>query len=351
MLVGDSRSATVLLALVLAVAASGCRTVPSPAVVKAPPAPAVCAPRELSKSALPDYRIEPPDVLAIDAVYLVPRPPYHLRTFDVLQIQVQGTLPDLPIDGFYRVEPGGLVKLGYYGAVPVAGLTCLEAETAITNHLCTRLKQPMVAVTLADFAGKQQIAGNHLVAPDGMVTLGSYGRVPVAGLTIDEARNAIQQFLSQYLESPEISLDVFAYNSKVYYLIVQGAGLGDGVYRFPVTGNDTVLDAISQVYGLQQVSSKRIWVARATDDRCGKQILPVNWDEITAEGIAATNYQLMPGDRVFIEEDKLVAFDTGLAKVTAPLERIMGFTLLGTGTATRLSGKVLAGGGNPQSNF
>jgi polysaccharide export outer membrane protein len=59
---------------------------------------------------------------------------------------------------------------------------------------------------------------------------------------------------------------------------------------------------------------------------------------------------LLPGDRVFIAEDKMVAFDTFVAKFTAPLERIMGFTLLGVGTTTRLSGNVLGGGGNPRNS-
>ena len=54
----------------------------------------------------------------------------------------------------YRIEPGGLVKLGYYGSVAVAGLTVSEAEAAITQHLRTRLKEPVVSATLADFAAK-----------------------------------------------------------------------------------------------------------------------------------------------------------------------------------------------------
>ena len=79
---------------------------------------------------------------------------------------------------------------------------------------------------------------------------------------------------------------------------------------------------------------------------------PALWDAITAEGATATNYQLMPGDRLFIAEDKMVAFDTNLGKLLAPFERAMGFTLLGTSTVGRLSGKVLQnartnnGGGN-----
>jgi polysaccharide biosynthesis/export protein len=275
-----------------------------------------------------------------------------LRTLDLLSIQVQGTLPDAPIAGTYTVEPGGLVKLGaQYGAVKVGGLTVEEAEQAMTKHLLTYLKEPVVSVTLADTAAKQQIAGQHLVGPDGSVTLGTYGSVRLVGMTIAEARAAVEQHLSQYLENPEISLDVFAYNSKMYYIVTQGAGTGDGVYRFPITGNETVLDAISQINGLQHISSTKIWIARPTDDPCKVQVLPVKWEDITAQASACTNYQILPGDRVFIAEDKLVAFDIGLAKVTAPLERIMGFSLLGVGTATRFSGPVLKGGGNPTNNF
>jgi hypothetical protein len=69
------------------------------------------------------------------------------------------------------------------------------------------------------------------------VTLGSYGSVPVVGMTIAQAKEAVEKHLSQYFDYPEVAVDVYAYNSKVYYIVTQGAGLGDGVYRFPVTGN------------------------------------------------------------------------------------------------------------------
>lgn len=338
-------------AAVLLLAVFGCAA-PAKRVEPAPGAYCPQPPRELSKIVLPTYVIEPPDVLVIDAVHIVPRPPYRLRTLDVLTIQVLGTLPDYPLSGVYPVEPGGLVRLGpQYGSVRVAGLTIEEAEAAISQQLQKTLRQPVVSVSLADTAAKQQVAGQHLVGPDGTVTLGSYGSVSVVGLNLAQAKAAIEQYLARDLENPEISLDVFAYNSKVYYVVTQGAGLGDGVYRFPVTGNETVLDAISQVNGLNQVASKKIWIARPTDDRNSPQILPVTWEEITADAYAGSNYQIMPGDRIFIAEDKWVAFDTGLGKLFAPLERVMGFSLLGVGTATRFSGPVLKGGGNRQSNF
>lgn len=226
-------------------------------------------------------------------------------------------------------------------------MTVKEAEEAILEHLRKYLSNPGVALALAQMAASQQIFGEFLVQPDGTITLGSYGSVSVVGLTLGQAKDMIESYLTAYLEDPEISLTVQSFNSKVYYIVLQGAGLGDGVYRFPVTGNETVLDAISNIQGLEEVSSKKIWIARPTSDPCSVQTMPVDWYAVTERGCPQTNYQLLPGDRVFIAEDKWVAFDTQIAKITAPLERIMGFSLLGVGTVTRFSGPVLRGGGNP----
>ncbi len=347
-----------ILAGVLAVvlAGAGCRGWhPVRAEPRVPPHTAVPedTPRELFKAILPTYMIEPPDILMIDAVHVVPKAPYRLKTLDVLAIQVRGALPDAPIEGIYPIGPGGSIDLGYtYGSLKVTGMTVEQVPPAIEQYLAEFLNEPQVSVSLAEMAAKQQIAGEHMVGPDGTVTLGTYGSVLVVGLSIGEAKQAIEAHLSTFLDEPEVSVDVFAYNSKVYYVITQGAGLGDGVFRFPITGNETVLDAISQINGLEQVSSKRIWVARAGRDCHGRnRILPVCWDAISQRGETETNYQILPGDRVYIAEDKLIALDTTIAKITAPLERLMGFSLLGVGTATRFSGPVMRGGGNRQGSF
>jgi polysaccharide export outer membrane protein len=303
-------------------------------------------PQELAKIAMPPYRIEPPDILVIDALRISPRPPYNLQTGDVIDIQVRGTLPDLPIAGPFTLGPGGVVDFGYpYGAARVGGMSTDQARAAITEHLRAQLSEPIVSVTLLQMAASQQITGDHLVAQDGMVTLGIYGRVYVAGMTIEEAKAAVEQHLSQFLEAPQVAVDVFAYNSKVYYIITEGAGTGDRVTKYPITGNETVLDAISNVNGLTQISSKRIWIARPSPSSNHVQILPVDWVAVSKFGVTATNYQVLPGDRVFIAEDNLVAFDTRLSKLLTPVERVFGFSTLGLGTISRFSGNVLRGGG------
>jgi polysaccharide export outer membrane protein len=215
--------------------------------------------------------------------------------------------------------------------VHVTGMTEDEAAQAIQTKLQEVLKNPQVSVQLSQSAAMQPITGEHLVAPDGTVNLGSYGSVYVAGLTLEEGTRAVNQHLTEFLDNPQVSMSVFAYNSKVYYVVTEGAGLGDTLARFPITGNETVLDALTQVNGLSRVSSKRIWIARPMPGGAGcDAILPVNWKEITASGATASNYQVLPGDRIFIAQDPLIALDATLNRLIAPVERIFGVTLLST---------------------
>lgn len=292
-------------------------------------------PRELVKMSMPPYVVESPDILLIDAVRVVPLPPYKIEPLDGLFIQVPGAKPTEPIDGVYTVEPDGGVNLGAsYGVVRVVDMTTDEARKQIEERLKGILENPKASVSLSQSRASQQIRGDHLVRPDGTVGLGIYGSVYVAGKTLAATKAAIEAHLSNYLLKPEVSVDVGAYNSKIYYVITDGGGLGEQVIRIPVTGNETVLDAIGQINGLPAVASKeRIWIARPSpSNQCQDQILPVDWTGITRSGRTATNYQIMPGDRVYVMAQPLISLDTTLARVIAPVERVMGFILLGNST-------------------
>src|SRR5262249_45850477 len=90
-------------------------------------------PRELSKASIPDYVIEPPDILLLSAVRVVPLPPYHIEPLDALMIQVTGIGEGEPqISGVIGVDPDGTVNLGAtYGTVKLVGLTLEQAKAAI----------------------------------------------------------------------------------------------------------------------------------------------------------------------------------------------------------------------------
>src|SRR5688572_4647624 len=330
-----SRGLACLLFVALA-ATAGCTSFmeprnPMPITPPGPP-PTSPVPRELEKVTLPRYVIEPPDILLVEGVKLVPKSPHRLEALDVILIRVLGAFPEQPLDDTYSIDSDGTVNLGpTYGRVRIAGLTIEEAEEAIRDQLAKVLTDVEVSVSLIGTTGTQMITGQHLVAMDGRVNLGTYGSVYIAGMTLEEATTAIEQKLSERLEAPEVFVDVLAYNSKVYYIITQGAGLGDDVARQPITGNETVIDAVAALGGISQVSSTRMWIARPAPNGVGcEQILPINWNEIAQGASTATNYQLMPGDRLFIAQDRLTNFNTVVNKLLNPFEKVFGFVSLGT---------------------
>ena len=314
-------------------------------------------PRELDKANLPEYVVEPPDVLLIEAAHTLRNPDSRLIPGDRLLVKLKNGLPldvsadsaaspsqveaELQIEigfkilsGTYRVESNGRLDFGpSYGKVMVANLTLAEAETAIREHLehFVGVKSPELSVELEDLESIQQVGGEHLVRSDGRVSLGVYGDVYVSGMTLPQVRETVTQHLAQNgIQDPKVSVDVSTYNSKTFYIISDGGGIGEQVTRLPFTGNETVLDAISQINGLSEVSSKRIWIARpAPAEAMTSQIMMVEWEDITAFGKTETNYQLMPGDRIYIQADRMVAFSNTIEKLVAPVERVLGVSLLG----------------------
>lgn len=180
-------------------------------------------PRELCKTTLPAYTIEPPDELYVSA-----RP----DSLNLIQERV-------------RVASDGVIDLGFDGDVYVAGLTLGQAEWKIAQHLAHRarvrrvdLKDPIeVSVTLADNS-----------------------------------------------------------ESKVYYVIGSVATQG----QFPHRGGETVLQAILRA-GLRSNSlPEKSYLVRPQPVGHPPLILRIDWVGIKERGDTATNYQVLPGDRIIV---------------------------------------------------
>jgi len=300
---------------------SGIVTPPSGATAGLPisvPTDAAAAdmPHEGAMISLPTYRVEPPDILQVGLVNMVPKPPYRIGRHDVLNIRVTGTLLDQPINNNYLVEAEGTVILGpAYGRVAVAGLTVEEAEKAVQKKLELILTRPQVSVELSRSSGLQPVKGTYLIGPDGTINLRTYGSVHVAGKTLAEVRETLEKHFARWFQSPEITVEVASYNSKVYYVIIQTLRAGSNVFRVPSTGKETVLDALAQARGLRILPATKIWVARLAAD--GKEAtLPIDFDAIAQGRDTTTNYQLMPGDRVFVSGADLVETNQSMVSLT-----------------------------------
>jgi protein involved in polysaccharide export with SLBB domain len=138
-----------------------------------------------------------------------------------------------------------------------------------------------------------------LVRPDGTISLGAYGPVHVAELTLAKISVAIAAKLAEKIGTDaklDVRVNVISYNSKVYYVIATGKD-NETVFRFACTGGDTVVSAVFQAGLVVSAIKGRVFV-RAWPS-CN--ILEVDWRAITQEGKTETNYLLQPCDRVYVE--------------------------------------------------
>ena len=133
-------------------------------------------------------------------------------------------------------------------------------------------------------------------------------------------------------DSDRVFVDVTAYNSKNYYI------LGDVLItgKMPITGNDTVLDAIQYAGGLMPTAAPRnIRLVRpAPPGACCEQVLPINLSAITSGGDPTTNYQIMPNDRIIVYRDPIVRFTVFLDRLAAPFQTVVS-SMLQTSFAIR----------------
>lgn len=179
-------------------------------------------------------------------LHMVSMPPYVVEPPDELEISVKPTYPDLSVTTL-PVQMDGNIDLGFVGDVYVAGLTLEQIETKVAQQLNA-------------LAGK---------------------RVPRGG----------------YQVSARL---VNGSQSKSFYVL--GAVTTQG--KFPITGNETVLDGILQA-GLRTNSMpEKAYLVRPHPAGGTDQIMAIDWCGIRDRGDSLTNYQLFPGDRIIVPGGK-----------------------------------------------
>ena len=285
-------------------------------------------PTELRKVSSPTYRIQPPDIIAIEMAKMVPLPPYRAEVYDVLEIYVAQALIDQPIDNYYLVEAEGVINLGpAYGTVRVVGMTLGEAKKALEQRLEKILHEPKASVKLARVSSMQPVTAQYLVSPDGTINLHQYGLVHVAGLTAAEAKLvlreapvALPRFAGTVGETNGVQQQgVLHHHARGGHWRQRASFSGDGerdrVGRDQPGERDIAVVERGRVH--RPADPWTIWLRAGVADR-------LEGDHARAS--TETNYRMMPGDRLFIVQDEA-------AKPGAPAERFMGF--MGRGSTVR----------------
>jgi protein involved in polysaccharide export with SLBB domain len=197
----------------------------------------------------------------------------------------------------------------------------------------------VLLVQPANLDSPVRLPGDQPVLPDGTIQLGRYGRVLVAGKTVEQIEVEVNAVIKgQVADAGAIVVRLVTRDSKVYYVL--GEVNAPGSFQFK--GRETVLDAIIAAGGLTSgASRKSIILTRPTPPDSCRIVLPVSYYAIVQLGDTTTNYQIKAGDRIYVPsktlcEDLKACFDKKYDSAVPPVPCHLG----GHPAAIELPGKM-----------
>ena len=249
------------------------------------PSQAYLLPKELAIQPLPNYIIEIGDTILIEPV-----------KFDTT----------IRLPGDQIVKPDGFVSLGGFGRLMVSGKSIEqirdEAQKIIDYHLERELRHNF-KFDENDRAYKRQLDEQYADAryadedaDDRDVELEAREQQEQARQQ-QELAIALERDITKSIRDNEVSARLVNWDSKKIYVLGEVSSPGSYVF----TGHQTVLDALIEAGGMTtKANQHEIIVSRPSS--CGecKTVMKICYAQIVQLGDASTNYQLMPGDRIFV---------------------------------------------------
>jgi len=242
----------------------------------------IATPKELLKQPLPNYIVEIGDTVLIEAV-----------KFDAT----------IRLPGDQVIKPDGHISLGEFGEYMASGKTIdqirVEVQQIIDDHIRSD-REIAFEIERRQRESDQRLATRRDKGPiddDGDLSLDDTEQdLSLSAIENEEARIALERRIAEAVARNEISVRLVTWDSKKIYVLGEVNSPGS----FDYNGTHTVLDAIIEAGGLSSKANEhQIIVARPTTCNSCRIVMTVCYDQIVQLGDTTSNYQLMPGDRVF----------------------------------------------------
>lgn len=138
---------------------------------------------------------------------------------------------------------------------------------------------------------EQDFTGLYTVRPDGKITIPLIGDVQASGLTPERLGDQLKQGLSNYINSPDVSVSLQAVNSKKFYITGEVNRPGEYMLAIPTK----VFDALSNSGGFRDFANKKKIIIIRGADR-----LKFNYQDILKGKNLEQNIFLENGDTVVV---------------------------------------------------
>ncbi|HEX4135685.1 MAG TPA: polysaccharide biosynthesis/export family protein [Bryobacteraceae bacterium] len=129
------------------------------------------------------------------------------------------------------------------------------------------------------------------VGPDGMMSMPLIGQVKADGLTQTQLEDVLVKRLKEFLNTPEVNVQIGAVHSKRYFVYGEVGHSGE----FPLIQETTIMDALSNIGGFRDFANlKKIYVMRGT------QKFNFNYNDVSKGKHLEENIVLENMDRIFV---------------------------------------------------
>lgn len=161
-----------------------------------------------------------------------------------------------------------------------------------------------------------EVSGQYIINAEGKIQYEFVGDVIVAGLTKQKVAERIAHLLGKYIISPEVTVKILGYNSKVVYVIGE---VGNSGKIFMRGDTITVREALVQS-GLPLLSAKTSKSVLFTPSASGKvKKKKVNVHKLLYEGDLRENLVMKPGDTLYIPPTVMAKAMRVIQPVAAPI--------------------------------
>jgi polysaccharide export outer membrane protein len=139
-----------------------------------------------------------------------------------------------------------------------------------------------------------------VVTPEGLLTIPLVGPLPVAGMSLAEAKAVAEQALGRYIKQPQLSLMPYAFAGRSFTLL--GKVNRPGAYA--LGGPTRLIEGLAKAEGFSVgiIKNDSTELANFRDAFMVREgvILPVDFEALITRGDMQHNIPLLPGDYIYV---------------------------------------------------
>jgi polysaccharide export outer membrane protein len=145
------------------------------------------------------------------------------------------------------------------------------------------------------FWQQQELSGDVVVRPDGMISMPLLNDVVAAGQTPQQLSQRISTIAKRWVQDPNVTVIIRQINSRSVFITGRVAHAG----KYPLNGSTTILQLIAMAGGLSEwADGENVTVMR--NDQNGFVTRRFNYKDVIARKNLDQNIELQPGDTVIV---------------------------------------------------